>query len=143
MKKIKALLLICMSFFLGSCAKKYTPETLPDRYFSFGSGGGYAGTMKAYTLLDNGQIFQKTTAAPALQELDKVKRKTARQLYKRLDSLQIDSLTLNQPGNKFYFITQHHLGKTHTITWGRSDTEVKAPIENIYQQLNELTQSKK
>ena len=142
MKKKQTVLLIFICFLVFGCAKKYTPDTLPDSYFSFGNGGGFAASSTEYTLLDNGQFFQVSNTEKEIKELDKLKRKTARQLYESLDSLHIDTLKLNQPGNIYYFISYKHQGKKHTITWGNEQTEVDQKIKDFYQRLNELTHPK-
>ena len=56
---------------------KYTADNLPAEQIRFGKGGGFTGIEKSWTLLENGQVFEKGPDG-TLVALDSAKKKTAK-----------------------------------------------------------------
>jgi len=126
--------------FFGQCKHpRYTADNLPDEYLLFGNGGGFAGTETTYTLLENGQLFKSTSAAPQLVELKNCNRKLADRLIETAEDLGILQLDFVHPHNIYKFIELKDDGQTRRITWGDPAHPVDEKIGALYEQLVQLT----
>jgi hypothetical protein len=135
-----ALALFSVSALSNQCKHpRYTADNLPDEYLRFGNGGGFTGVETTYTLLENGQLFKATTAAPQAVELKSCKRKTADDLLDTAEALGVLKLDFTHPGNIYKFIECTDDGQTRRITWGDSGHPVDEKIQALYDQLVQLT----
>ena len=107
-----------------SCSKNVSARSTGQECIIFGSGGGFAGVTTSYELYKNGDVFkadQKTTNAIYLGKIEKNK---AVQMFGTYKHLQIDSLLLHEPGNRYYFIEKNDSkGNVHKIVWGMNKLE--------------------
>ncbi|MDB2607065.1 hypothetical protein N9Y48_04745 [Zobellia sp.] len=60
---------------LGCKSQQYTPDELPDKQLVFGYGGGMAGTVNTYILLENGQLFHTNSLTQETEELEPLSKK--------------------------------------------------------------------
>jgi len=117
---------------------KYTADNLPDEYLRFGNGGGFTGVETTYTLLENGQLFKSTTAAPQVVALKNCLCKTAKQLFETAESLGLEKMDFAHPGNIYSFIEYTDDGKTNRVTWGSREHPVDEKIKGLYEQLVQM-----
>lgn len=134
MKTILLSILFSFFFFTLSC-QKYTPSDLPDLQIHFGEGGGITGAITEYCLLKNGQIFQKEHFARPFTNLKKVKKRKAKKCFKTCKKIGFTEIDLNNPGDKYYFISYQDKGIDHRITWGRNKEEVPEEVLSLYRKL--------
>ncbi|MFK7978792.1 MAG: hypothetical protein AB8G86_02320 [Saprospiraceae bacterium] len=138
MKNLLCLFFIT-AFFIQSSCQKYTIDNLPDTQIHFGEGGGITGAITEYCLLKNGQLFDKKHFTEDFKSLKKIKKRIAKKSFKKCKKMNIESINLNNPGDKYYFIT-YQAGKiNHKVTWGRNKDEVPAEISALYADLKALT----
>lgn len=99
---------------------------------TFGSGGGFTGLVKSYTIDGEGKL---TIGDKKLADLPS---KTLKKIHKKVSQSGAFHTQFNQPGNFYHFIETENEGKTNRIVW--SDKE-KAPekILSLYQYLTDLT----
>ena len=114
---------------------KYTADNLPDEHLRFGNGGGFTGVETTDTLLENGQLFKSTTAAPQAVALKNCPRKTAKKLFETAESLGLEKMDFAHPGNIYSFIEYTDDGKTSRVTWGDREHPVDEKIRALYEQL--------
>lgn len=129
------LFLALILVFTGCNSTKFTTDNLPETQLIFGNGGGVAGFVNQYLLLENGQLFEKRDPSNSFTELSKVKKKKAASFFARLDAMSFEELELDQPGNIYRFIQLKTPALDHKITWGKSDYEVDAQVESLYKDL--------
>ncbi|MCB0516300.1 MAG: hypothetical protein KDD49_09570 [Bacteroidetes bacterium] len=136
---ISGILIAAIVIGFTSCkTKSYLPTNYPKRQLIFGGGGGFSGVESAYFLLENGQIFSQTGFDSTYVSLGKLKKKQVNPLFSKADTLSIDSLEMNAPGNMYYYLAyQMPDSSVHKITWG--DPAQHIP-ENIKDFRNELMQ---
>ena len=144
MKKITQLLflLILASTFSFCKVKKYTPVDYPKGQIIFGSGGGFAGTVTEYVLLENGQLFTKKSLEGEYQNVKKLERNVVKQMFNNISFLKIEEVELNEPGNMYYYLQIKNKNSDHRIVWGGSQPAPKE-IKNFYNTLNYLCKGDK
>lgn len=139
MKTILILLTLFASAFLWIACKqtKYAPGNFPDKQLRWGNGGGVVGKETTYTLLDNGQIFVRDMGGP-LTEKNKVKDKKAQAMYAMIETLGLQKIDFQHPGNVYDFIEVLSGDSVHRISWGEKDVPVDPKIKDLFNQLNGL-----
>lgn len=137
--------LLVAAFLLSQCAStKYTsPDQFPDAKITFGNGGGYAGLVTEYTLLENGQLFKKSSMDTVFQQLPKVKTADVKQIFNNYDFLKLEDISMNEPGNLYQFIVYQTSGKEHRITWSSENKELESTIPIFYSNLKRLVANQK
>ncbi len=141
MKNLWCCFFLTFFFFQSSC-QKYTIDNLPDTQIHFGEGGGITGGITEFCLLKNGQLFDKKHFTEDFKTFKKVKKKTAKKAFKKVKKMDIESIVLDNPGDKYYFITYQTDKINHKITWGRNKEEVPAEVIALYANLKGIVMEK-
>ena len=139
MKKLLSLSLLSLLWFTQCKVAKYSADKLPVRQVVFGDGGGFAGIETTYTLLENGQLFKKVGTDGAYQELKSIKPKQAKELFTKVNSLQLFKLDMEKPGNLYYFLRQVTDHLDSRVTWGSGDFVPPQAVVSVYKELQSLT----
>ncbi len=140
MKKVAMLIFSCWLF--GSCTT-YKPDNLPAKQLRFGNGGGMTGAVKEYILLENGQLFTRSTYGDSLTELPKVGKGVAKSIFKAYQKNGLNDVEIDNPGNLYYFIDmQEDTTKNHKMTWGGGE-QPPAMAKSFYEQLTGLIKPEK
>ena len=142
MNKLLPALALILVFFAACKATKYTPEKLPARQVVFGDGGGFAGIETAYTLLENGQLFKQVGVEGGFVELKPLKSQAAKELFEKVNSLQLFKLDIDKPGNMYYFLRQVTDHLDSRVTWGAGDYLPPAGLVSVYKELKAITKDR-
>ncbi|MEM6379772.1 MAG: hypothetical protein AAF705_16330 [Bacteroidota bacterium] len=129
--------LSCLLIFIACKSNKYTPTELSETRIHFGNGGGFVGAQNAYILLENGQLYQHDIRQDTMQALESVRRKTCKTLFKALETVEVDKLGANQPGNRYFFVEYITPDQQFKTTWGASGFRVDSTLKATYFQLME------
>ncbi|MFT4664092.1 MAG: hypothetical protein ACI8YQ_002522 [Polaribacter sp.] len=137
---ITTLSLLLVVLFYSSCkTTKYTPTDFPDAQITFGSGGGFSGLVTDYTLLENGQLFKRSSKDKLFVPIKGVKKDAVAQAFKNFNFLGLDKMEVNDPGNLYYFIEfKTEEGTAKKLTWGNSKSEMEHTLKLFYSQLSSL-----
>lgn len=92
------------------------------------------GTEKAHVLRSNGQLLAINSLVSDTVLLTTTNSKTVREVFEQLQSLPLDSLNVNHPGNLYYFI-RYHDGEA---VWGAADYAPPADVRQLYDTLQSL-----
>ncbi len=143
MNKYYALLLI--PFLFSQCKTKdyLTPHEYTGRIIEFGSGGGFTGKVKQYTILDNGQIFINADKEGFVDAIKKLDKDEVKQLFDNYDSLKFKKMGFNNPGNLYHFITLKEEGKEYKNMWGDKSKPVPKELEIYHDILLSCVNAKK
>ena len=137
---IAALIIIAAVVIFLSCkTTKYTPTDFPDEQITFGTGGGFSGIVNDYTLLSNGQLFKRSSVDNRFVEVQSASRDAATQAFKNYDFLGIGDMSIDKPGNLYYFI--QYKGKDsqeHKLVWGDDQTTIDDKLKTFYENLSAL-----
>ncbi len=124
-------------------SSKYSVAELPELQLNFGNGGGFTGTEHLFVLLKNGQAFKQNSLSKETTELPNVKRKLVKDIFKQAESLDLNNLDINTPGNMYKFIELKLPGiASKRLSWGSPDNPVDEKIESLYTALTELVKEK-
>ncbi len=133
-------MLLMFSFlpFLSCKSNEHKADNMPASQIIFGNGGGFAGVVNSYYLLENGQIFFQKGVSHELTAQKNVKKKVAQTAFTACDALHLDTIKLNEPGNTYSFIERKTAdGKSYRITWA-NDQKVSTEIRDMYTMLTNM-----
>ena len=137
MKKFILLIFTCFGLSFG-CSKKYTPDSYPKARIHFGSGGGVTGAITEYILLENGQLFKKSSLNETMLEAKKlIGNNQTKQLFSNYEFLGLNEVQVNKPGNLYYFVQHLNGDKDHKMTWGGGGT-TPDKLKTFYTLLNNV-----
>ncbi len=122
--------------------EKIVLETYQGPKLVFGSGGGFAGTSSERILLPNGQVFLKANRNKQFSVCEPIDKNQARQMFNNFESLGLDKIKLDDPGNMTYFIAMENKGKVHRITWGGGNSPLDPNLKKYFNTLGQLTHKK-
>lgn len=130
--------LSAFTLFLFCKQTKYSVGNMPPRQLRWGGGGGFVGKETVYTLLENGQLFVQDGVGAPLQELNQIKAKAAKSLYKTAAALGIAKTDFMHPGNTYDFIEMQEGEGARRVVWGAAGYDVNPTIKDLFNQLNKL-----
>jgi hypothetical protein len=120
----------------SACKTRYTsPKDYPKAQLVFGSGGGFAGTVKTYHLLQDGAIFYVAPGDTTLQKINQIKKKTAKDLFAQAEALSLSIRSFNQPGNMYAFVEWRTPEREHRLVWDMSGMGVDPDLMDFHQEL--------
>ena len=142
MKKIipYLFLLLMLTNFSFCKIQEYTPTDFPKQQIIFGSGGGITGAVSEYALLENGAVFSKKGINANYEALTKADKALTSQLFKNIEVLQLKDIQMNNPGNRYYYVTLKDKSGEHQITWSNAES-IPNKLKTFYDILNHVTKS--
>ena len=145
MKLISFLCLLGIFTSLFSCkSREYPTDNYEDLKIIFGSGGGFTGMYTYYSLLENGQIFEKGPQAEGYTYIGKTSRKKAASFFGKMTQFMEDGLARNTPGNMNYFVKlEGQEKKPYELQWAAGQDDVDSTILELFHSLNELVPKEK
>ncbi len=132
-----------MLAFNGCKTTKVSPEKYDEAKIYFGNGGGFSGKLNEFCMLDNGEVYQIN---PSSREADIRKvssRSDAKNLFKKLNSMDLQQYPYDKPGNMFYWMKYHSKTDTTYLIWGDGTMEVDEKVIKVYDELVEFTRKQK
>jgi hypothetical protein len=125
---------VCLMFFNSTCQPK---NKLGDvAKVAFGSSGGVTAFKKQYELIASGKltlIEGQITGNKNSKYVKTLSQKEMREIAKKLESLKLEEVKFNNPGNMSYFLNIIKNDSTkNEITWGGSDT-VPPKVREFYE----------
>ncbi len=105
----------------------------------FGSGGGFTGIYKEFSLNGKGQLSSIKTFSKTSTLLKTIDKKTFKSIFKQIESKDFKNITLNESGNLNTFIKFYKdTNIVKTYQWADGKTPPKE-ISELYQSLINLT----
>lgn len=105
-----------------SCAHK---AAVNEEYIIIGNGGGLTGAVAKYKLTASGRLFYSSDMIDNFQLVGKMKKDLAFSFFENYHTLNLNSIELDIPGNRFFFI-EYFSGQSHRkIMWTEdADAEI-------------------
>jgi len=100
----------------------------------FGSGGGFTGAVKAYSLSADGQLTEQDDQNGLSK---KINTKTTLELFTLAKELK--TYSLNEPDNVYSFIEIKSRETTNKIVWAFGSTKADQKVTDLFNQLSSLT----
>ncbi|MGP1993528.1 hypothetical protein D9V96_016730 [Zobellia laminariae] len=120
---------------LGCKSQQYTFDELPEKQLVFGYGGGMAGKVDTYILLENGHLFHNNSLTQETIELETLSKKQAEEYFLKLEELSLSTLDFNHPGSRYYFLEEVNEDGKHKIVWGASDHKLSKKYLDFYKEI--------
>jgi hypothetical protein len=95
---------------------------------------------KTYTLLENGQVFEKVING-GLRGLDGVKKKKATALFRTAETLGLARAGFQYPGNTYSYIEVPLADGFNRISWGDNQYPIDSSIQNYFKALMEMVKT--
>ncbi|GAB3903932.1 hypothetical protein GCM10028803_33150 [Larkinella knui] len=109
------------------------PLTYQNRQISVGKGGGFTGASTAYYLLENGNLYAKSTADSLFTHLGKKSAAVTRRLFNELEkTCQIKTTRFDQPGNVYQYVSWKKNQQEFKVTWGNQRQPPPARFVKFY-----------
>ncbi len=125
-------LFLSLTMFALSCSgtkQAFDPQSSKKDYLSFGNGGGFSGQVKKYYLLRDGSLW--VSAAGGNEKVGSLSKSVCSQFFKNFVTLGLDKMSLNEPGNRYYFLGQRIKNTDMTLKWGKEPLADKN-VETLY-----------
>lgn len=114
-------LIICLTVFSCQSTRVMSPQQYEGQRLILSHGGGFAGTYKTYHLLDNGQVFRRTSEFDTLETVKDLPRRQAEQIFSNYKVLGFGSEKVQSYGNLNYSITMISKdGHEHKLIWEKN-----------------------
>jgi hypothetical protein len=143
MRQSAIILLLCLSIMgLSACKTSYTtPEDYPKTQLVFGSGGGFAGTVNTYYLLEDGSVFHEAPRDTTAQKIRALDKQEAKALLAEAEALDIPTRQLNAPGNMYAFIEWRTAETRNRLVWdlNNANSKVDPALQAFHKKLMQLS----
>jgi hypothetical protein len=133
MKSICFPMILIITFLSCQTSHVVSPDSFPGQQIIVSEGGGFSGQTTQYILLDNGQVFVKTVYPESIKEMDHLDKKSLREIFNRLDLLNIKNIQFIHPGNMTYTLASRTGDDYYEIKWGDPAFKVPAEVLGYYQ----------
>ena len=130
---VKLFSVACILLLSASChSTHYTPKTYKSIQLTVGTSGGVTGTIKEYTLFDNGQFFTNQGITGEIKEHPKIDRGETHRIFKKAGELGIGTLKFSHPGNITYYMILKQPSRSNVIKWGEAGVAPPEGIKEFY-----------
>ncbi|WP_276166352.1 hypothetical protein [Zobellia alginiliquefaciens] len=120
---------------LACKSQQYTPNALPAKQLIFGYGGGMAGTVDTYILLENGQLFHTNSLTQQTEELESLSKKEASACFLKFEALSISETDFDHPGSRYYFLEEVNKDAKHKVVWGAAGQKPAERFLDFYEEM--------
>ncbi len=127
LKKYSFLTLILL--FCISCSyRTVNPLEYKGDIITFGDGGGFSGIENGTVLLDNGQLFTLENRGTSYTFVRRIQKTETEQLFTCYETLGIEDLTVNTPGNTYQYIEFKKGEFKKRLVWSSNNTNKELQI---------------
>ena len=128
---------------IGCSAPQDFPANYKQDQIHFGQGGGFTGGVTYYALLEDGRVFQRGQLDTIFTYLEKWTPGFTEQMFSNYNSLHLQEMDFNEPGDLYYFVNYKSPGDPdHRLTWGRSGFKPDHNVVRFYNLLFKSIKSK-
>jgi hypothetical protein len=107
--------------FSFNCGKKnITPLNYSGKIIEFTNGGGFTGAFSSIFLQEDGKLYRNGMSDTSFIHIGHLDKTTVKQVFNNYEKLGLNKIQLNEPGNRYFYITMKSNGKSHKIQWGRN-----------------------
>lgn len=143
MQRIIILSVLLIVFSATGFCQNIQKDSIQGDFIEFGSGGGFSGASKNYVLTRSGDLYfieNILADANTLVHLKKIKSCAAKKIFSYAKKKKITTLTYNEPGNLFHYITLSINNKKNNLVWGSSNSTTPPTIITLSSKLHNLLQ---
>jgi len=135
--QLAALFLIAATW-VGCKSSSYTPDTFTKNQLIFGTGGGFAGTVDTYFLLENGQLFHQPSLESEVSAVSTLDKKTAKAFFAEAEEIDLPTRRLDVPGNMYAFLEWRTPEGSNRLVWDTFGEKAAPELKELHAKLMEL-----
>lgn len=118
---------------LACKANNMFPEKYKGDQIRVGIGGGFAGELNTFIILENGKVFKTTQQDSVPVFVSSLDQKFTDQMFSNYKMLSLADHSFSHPGNRFHFLEYYTSGaKTSQVTWGDPSFTAPQTITSYY-----------
>ncbi len=95
----------------------FNPDDTKKDFLIFGNGGGFTGQVTKYYLTKDGDVYQQSGDTTELRGT--VIKSVSAQIFTNFNSLGLNQLSINEPGNRYFFVELKEGNSKVSLTWGK------------------------
>lgn len=122
--KLRFLALLSLIYLVACKPTLMLEKELPKKSLVMVSSGGFTGMVVKNVILRNGRVYEFKYLSQEVSEVtlkNKLKRKTARRIFKLANTIHFESLKSEQAGNMNHtFQSNRRFGKDHSFNWSQN-----------------------
>jgi hypothetical protein len=136
--------LLLLGFALGCKVPHYSLDTLPEKQLHFGERDPFAGSVRSFILLDNGQVFKRTfqQEKEQLVELEPFTPEEGRAAFRKLDGLRLEEYDYHRPEGMSPFLRVLTAEIDHEVIWGARGFTVREEVGAFYEELMTMVEGR-
>lgn len=115
----------------NACSYQRAIKQTGVQSITYGSGGGFTGTVVSYSLSADGQLSKTENSNPV--QIKVIEARRVKALFQEAGRLK--DYTFNEPENIYSFITIKTDTQNRYISWGTSPDKVDSRVTELYRQL--------
>ena len=123
------LMIVSLLHINATCKKQKSKQV---EKITVGSGGGFTGVTKEYTIQKDGSVFFLQGPKKEAEGFGKISKKHLHEITKKSEQADFQSLELNEPGNIYYYIEITEKGKNHRVSWSSQNSENGKKMQELY-----------
>lgn len=109
------------------------PDSYAGRQLRVGNGGGFTGFSTTYCLLDNGQLFSRSSRDTAYQFLGRQTTANTKRAFATVETTgRIKRVRFDNPGNMYKFVEWKRGKQRYRVSWGAVGITVPAAYPKFY-----------
>lgn len=135
-----SLVLICLCSFSCKTQQTYTTDSFEGKMLTFGTSGGFAGTISENYFFENGQFMHHTSRPKNTITHKNIDQEIVDQAFSNFYSLGFDDLEVNDPGNLNYYIKLKEGEKEKVLLWGGNNDAVPEILMVYFKNLSQIAQ---
>jgi hypothetical protein len=113
----------------ATCKKQKSKQV---EKITVGSGGGFTGATKEYTINKDGSVLLLQGSKKEGEGFGKISKKHLHEITRKSVQAGFQSLELNEPGNFYYYIEITEKGKSHRVIWSSQNSENGKKMQELY-----------
>jgi hypothetical protein len=128
--KFKITFLALIGFFLFHVSKAQ------EKVIVIGNGGGFTGSVTAYKIASNGEIFKGSGLVEIKYTLcAKLKKSKAKKIIQQASAEILATQEFNHPGNVYTFLAVEDGKENKRLTWGHNTTPAPEKILTLHAEI--------
>lgn len=125
-------LLICTLLLISCASQKKQTESQPGfNEISFGSGGGFTGSVNKNMLNKDGKVYKMIDGKP--EKINRIKKPEINDISEFIKIIDFKNIKISDKGNFTYFIEIETNGLMNRTTW--TDSSQAPELKELYKKL--------
>ena len=137
--KYSTYLFFLIIIIITSCHSTQNLDKTSENVILFGNGGGFSGQVVEYVLDEKGTFMKNDKLKKEVTVIPSLKKSETKKLFKEMQTLRLDTIHFQHPGNTYYFIRSNSSETSFEVVWGDPNNLPPPEIIQFYDLLISIT----